>query len=376
MNRKEIITCTINGNPVGVPPGTTILDAASTIGVFIPTMCFQAGLEPTAACRICLVKDEAANTFVPACAARAEAGMRVTTENDDIRRVRKFTLELLFSDHVGDCEAPCRLACRAGIDIPLVIRRMVESDLEQAVHALIESAGSADDPCSTCESECEKACRRGRHDAPLSIRHLMRYVWEFGVESGWADSVTPRASSERGKRFRCSMGGLKKGELEEFLKDASPAGRIEPAREPAEGYSNLEARSEASRCLQCDCRKAQTCRLRRHADGYGVRQRAYPPEERSRFRRIRHHGIVYEPEKCIKCGLCVAITEGKREALGLTYIGRGFDVEIGVPFDGTLSAAMATTAAECVGACPTGALAFGQPFETPCSWEAAGQRRL
>jgi len=67
---------------------------------------------------------------------------------------------------------------------------------------------------------------------------------------------------------------------------------------------------------------------------------------------------VYEPGKCIACGLCVQVAERSKEALGLAFIGRGFNVRVGVPFDETIAAGLERAAADCVAACPTGALAF------------------
>ena len=111
--------------------------------------------------------------------------------------------------------------------------------------------------------------------------------------------------------------------------------------------------------MHCDCRKAETCSLRDYADLYGIKQREYQPDDRSRHAQIRQHGdIMYEPEKCIKCGLCIRITELKKETLGLTWIGRGFDVTVGTPFSTEISTAVTTTAADCVDACPTAALSY------------------
>ena len=68
--------------------------------------------------------------------------------------------------------------------------------------------------------------------------------------------------------------------------------------------------------------------------------------------------MIYEPGKCIKCGLCVRITEEAGERLGLTFLGRGFDVRVDVPFNESLEEALEKVAEQCVEACPTGALAF------------------
>jgi NADH dehydrogenase/NADH:ubiquinone oxidoreductase subunit G len=68
--------------------------------------------------------------------------------------------------------------------------------------------------------------------------------------------------------------------------------------------------------------------------------------------------VVYETEKCIRCGLCVDISKSHGESMGLTFAGRGFDVRISVPFNETMKEAVTITAGLCVEACPTGALAF------------------
>ena len=71
-------------------------------------------------------------------------------------------------------------------------------------------------------------------------------------------------------------------------------------------------------------------------------------------------GVIFEPGKCITCGICVEIAAQSREPLGLTFIGRGFDVRVGVPLGRSLDDALQLVAEECVRHCPTGALAFEQ----------------
>jgi len=76
------------------------------------------------------------------------------------------------------------------------------------------------------------------------------------------------------------------------------------------------------------------------------------------LKHFQHELVVYEPEKCIKCGLCIEITTKNNELTGLTYVGRGFDVRIDIPFEQNLRVAITHTAVKCVDACPTGALAL------------------
>ena len=71
--------------------------------------------------------------------------------------------------------------------------------------------------------------------------------------------------------------------------------------------------------------------------------------------------VVEEIKACTDCGLCVEITSRAGGPLGLTFVGRGFDVRIAVPFDRSLQEALGKVATQCVGACPTAALAFKDP---------------
>jgi len=108
------ISLTINGLSVAAPPGSTILEAAQRAGIYIPTLCHCPELTPAAVCRICLVRIEGKRKLHPACKTPAEAGMRVTTDDSEIERVRRVTLELLLSDHDFNCllcpkSGSCRL---------------------------------------------------------------------------------------------------------------------------------------------------------------------------------------------------------------------------------------------------------------------------
>ncbi len=346
----------IDGKSVEAPEGATVLAAATKLGLSIPTLCHRDGLEPFTSCMVCVVKDERTGRLVPACSAPAEEGMRISTNDEDVRRARRTALELLLSDHVGDCEAPCQRVCALPLSVPRILRRVAARDFDGAALLLREQAGEGMAGCLDCAAIGEKACRRRTPDGAVSLREIFRFLLRR------THDAPPQAAGgppPKAKRFNVSMGRLLEGEIEELLKDASRAPRTEPRRGREAGFTEDEAAAEAARCLQCDCRKADTCRLRRCAEEYGARPRYYLTEERSRCVRILQPGdVVFEPGKCIKCGLCVRITEKRREPLGLAFVGRGFNVQIGVPFDGTLREALRLTASECVEACPTGALAF------------------
>jgi len=88
----------IDGRPVAIASGATLLDAAQTAGVVIPTLCFLAGLSPVAACRLCLVEIEGSEPLAPACITPAQEGMVVHTATLRLQDIRRTVVELLFTE--------------------------------------------------------------------------------------------------------------------------------------------------------------------------------------------------------------------------------------------------------------------------------------
>ena len=111
------VTLTIDGRQATVAKDTTVLDAARSLGISIPTLCHVKGFEPSASCFLCTVQVEGFPRLSPSCALPVSDGMVVTTDSEDIRASRKMALELLLSDHAGDCIAPCSAGCPAGLDV-------------------------------------------------------------------------------------------------------------------------------------------------------------------------------------------------------------------------------------------------------------------
>jgi predicted molibdopterin-dependent oxidoreductase YjgC len=157
--------------------------------------------------------------------------------------------------------------------------------------------------------------------------------------------------------FNTHIGKLKEGEIERFAADAGKSPRVKPTQEGG-GFTEEQARQEAARCLHCDCRKAESCKLRQYAQEYEARPGRYKAERRLFEQNTQHREVIYEPGKCISCGLCVQITAEAGEKFGLSFVGRGFDARVTVPFGRSVAEGLAQTASKCVGACPTGALAF------------------
>ena len=99
----EMIHAIINGAPVEVAPGTTILDAARKVHVKIPTLCKHPDLEATAACGICIVKVQNTGRMLRSCCTPIEEGMDILTETPEIVQVRRGIMELTLSRHPNEC---------------------------------------------------------------------------------------------------------------------------------------------------------------------------------------------------------------------------------------------------------------------------------
>lgn len=103
------IQITIDGVKAGVPAGTTILDAAKSIGIRIPTLCYLPDQRIKANCRICLVEVEGMRAMQPACATPAAESMVVRTDTAEVIDARRNSLQLILSHHPIDCQSCARL---------------------------------------------------------------------------------------------------------------------------------------------------------------------------------------------------------------------------------------------------------------------------
>ncbi len=515
---SDAIQITIDGRAVDVEPGQTVLDAARKLGIDIPTLCYLEKCGPLTSCLACVVKVKAngVGKIVPSCGTVAQPGMVIESETDEVREARRTAMELLLSDHVGDCLSPCQRLCPLGLEIPKLIRHVQRGDMDAAA-AVVDVALPLPGALSRlCHAPCENGCRRGTADQSVAIRDLERATadalmkwltapvrkaatefdvvvvgsgptglsaafalareghtcvvvdrnnqpggslvkldetvlapsviaadiarlqalgveFKLGMELGSAltidgllrgfdavllapgelpkpelpnvgvattasgikindvfqtniaevfaagSAIKPvkhlvRAMSDGvaaaecihqflttgrirrpGKAFSSIMGRLEKSELDLFLKQGSPSPRV-AASDGIAGFNHSEACAEAARCVHCDCRAAGDCRLQSYAAMYGADPGRFR-EQRRLFEQNRQHGhVIYEPGKCIRCGICVHITEAEREPLGLTFVGRGFDVQVAAPMNATIAEGLRKTAEECVEECPTGAL--------------------
>jgi formate dehydrogenase major subunit len=186
-------TITLNGKEVAVDPGATIFDAARAHGVEIPTLCHDEQLEPFGSCWLCAVRIEGVRRYVPACATRVAGGMKIWTDTDDVRAVRRMALELLLSNHRGDCIAPCQTECPASVDVQGYIALIAQGQHREAAK-LVKRVNPF--PLSigrVCPRPCEKECRRNAVDGPVGIDYLKRYAadWDADHQDAYVPPVAP-----------------------------------------------------------------------------------------------------------------------------------------------------------------------------------------
>ncbi len=367
-----MLELTINGQRHQVDEGTRVIAACRAAGIEVPTLCWLEGQAHFTSCMVCVVKDVRLGRLIPACSAPVTDGMEIETDTDEVGDARRVALELLLSEHVGDCRAPCQRVCPLQLDIPRMIRQIEAGDLAAAAQTVQQAQTQADVTCAECKAPCEKACRRGRVDQPVAIRRLVGMLGKAESRKSKVERETINKQGESQslgvgrwaldvgrsngpKRFDSTIGPLQTGDLAAFMGGAAEDSQVVPA---SGGYTPKEAAREAARCLRCDCRKPEGCKLRDLAETYGARQSRYKGTGRNPVEIIRDHAaIVFEPGKCIKCGICTRIAEAAGEAAGLTFLNRGMETTVGVPFGDPLGQALTqATALRCADACPTGAL--------------------
>jgi ferredoxin len=166
-----------------------------------------------------------------------------------------------------------------------------------------------------------------------------------------------RPIGPRRRPFTTLSSGLKPDDIRQMAALAGSKPRQQPSC-PDGGLSDEEAGDECARCLHCDCRKVDTCRLRTTAVLLGASPNRLAGEHRGYACDATHPLIIYESGKCILCGLCVRLAQARGMQAGPALTGHGYATTMRAPFDRPLSEALPADAAEFVAICPTGALSL------------------
>lgn len=220
---ENTVSITLNGRTLEAKSGATIREVAESEGIKIPTFCHDDRLKPFASCFLCVVEVKGARTLLPACSTRVAPKMEILTNSDTVNTSRKMALDLLLSDHAGDCIAPCEATCPANIDIQGYIAHIANGDFAGAVH-LIKKRNPLPVVCGRiCPHPCEAQCRRALVDEPIAINPLKRFSAEYELEHG---PFVPQMGAETGKRVAIIGGGPAGLSAAYFLRQAGHAAEI------------------------------------------------------------------------------------------------------------------------------------------------------
>lgn len=198
------IKLTIDGVEVNAVQGMTILQAARANGIEIPTLCHDERVEAYGACGICVVEAAGIPKLLRACATKANDGMVITTDSPRVLRSRKFALEMLLSDHVGDCKAPCSLACPAGTDCQGYVGLIANGEYEQAARLIKEKIPLPSSIGRICPHPCEAKCRRALVDEPVAIASLKAFAGDICLKY---DDTPEKPECETGRKIAVVGGG-------------------------------------------------------------------------------------------------------------------------------------------------------------------------
>lgn len=188
-----MIRLSIDGKQVYGYKGQTILEIARQNGIDIPTLCFDERLEPYGSCGMCVVEVEGSKKLLRSCATEAADGMVVNTKSPRVVEARRFTLELLLSEHRGDCRPPCVLACPTHCDAQGYAALINNGQYEEALKLIKETVPLPASVGRICPHPCEEACRRGMVDEPVSICNLKRFVgdYDLALENPYMPEIKP-----------------------------------------------------------------------------------------------------------------------------------------------------------------------------------------
>ncbi len=175
VNAGEAVSLTIDGRVVSVPQGTSVMRAAFEAGIKVPKLCATDSLESFGSCRVCLVHIEGRRGYPSSCTTPVEAGMTVTTQSDQLAKIRRGVMELYISDHPLDCltcptNGDCELQSTAG-EVGL---RDVRYGFTGENHTQLEKDESSpyftfdSSKCIVC-SRCVRACEETQGTFALTI---------------------------------------------------------------------------------------------------------------------------------------------------------------------------------------------------------------
>ena len=198
------IKITIDSKEIICDSNSSILDIAKENGIEIPNLCYLKDMSPYGACGMCVVEAEGFPKLMRACSQKPSDGMKIHTDSERVVKTRKLALELLMSDHKGDCIAPCTLNCPAHTECQKYIAQIAEKDYEGALRTITKKIPLPASIGRVCPHPCEKACRRQHVEEPLSIAYLKAFAADRLIDCGYP---VPEIKDSTGKEVAVIGGG-------------------------------------------------------------------------------------------------------------------------------------------------------------------------
>ena len=195
----------IDGKEVFGLPGQTILEVARENDIFIPTLCYDERTKIYGSCGLCVVEIEGMPKMVKACATEISPNMIIQTNTERVIESRKTNLELLLSNHVGDCRPPCVLSCPAGTDCQGYVGLIANGEYDAAIELIKHKIPLPASIGRVCPHPCEENCRRKLIEEPVSIAWLKRYAADKDLKS--ENPFIPDIANETGKSIAIIGGG-------------------------------------------------------------------------------------------------------------------------------------------------------------------------
>jgi NADPH-dependent glutamate synthase beta subunit-like oxidoreductase/formate hydrogenlyase subunit 6/NADH:ubiquinone oxidoreductase subunit I/ferredoxin len=181
----------VDGRIVEGYEGQTILEVCRDNGIEIPTLCYEPKLPGFGACRMCVVEVEGEEHPPISCSRVCEPEMKVQTQTEEIRRLRRTNLELIFSDHNAYCLPPCQNKCPSHIDIPGFLKANAEADFRESTRIFKRTIPFPSVLGRVCPAPCEEHCRRDEVDEAIAIRDSHRYAGDQVIKAMLDDGQDP-----------------------------------------------------------------------------------------------------------------------------------------------------------------------------------------
>ena len=197
----------INGKELKAFAGQTVLEVARENGIFIPTLCEDGRTEIYGACGICTCEVEGNPKLIKACATVIDDGMIVRTDTSRVLESRKTMLELLLTNHVGDCRPPCVHGCPAHTDCQGYVGLVANRQHEESYKLIMQKIPLPASIGRVCPHPCETECRRKLIEEPVGIALIKRFCGDFAIEHDEYAEWMPETPEGTGKSVAIIGGG-------------------------------------------------------------------------------------------------------------------------------------------------------------------------